>query len=118
MVQRSAEEVNKSSNGFIAFFMVFKYCLTFEKQLSIGFRIKGFPCFRPSQIVAFLLMLFYILSPIDLLPEMWIRPIVFAFIDDALIFAAGLIYTLYDILGFYVAKAGESNGKSKKKASS
>lgn len=113
LFKQAVEDVHHSSNGFVAFLTILKHCLTFEKKLSMEFRLKGFPCFRPSQIFIFLFMVFYITSPIDLLPEMWIASVL-AYIDDAIVFAASLIYTLYDVLGVYASKVGESRGKSKK----
>ena len=58
-------------------------------------RAAGKKAIRPSSIILGSFALFYLLSPIDIIPEAFVKPKVFGFIDD-------LIVVL--LVGFYIYK--------------
>lgn len=68
-----------------------------ETELTIAFKMKGVKVVKPSLVLIGMLSLFYILSPIDIVPEKIITPVVFGFIDDLLVLAACVVYIMSNV---------------------
>lgn len=70
-----------------------KKLLEYELRLVSEKRRKGIKCVRPSFMLLTLLCLFYVLSGVDLIPEVLIHPKVFGFIDDIIIVCVYIVIT-------------------------
>jgi uncharacterized membrane protein YkvA (DUF1232 family) len=76
-----------------------KELLKHETFLVVKYRAKGLTVVKPSSIALIALGILYLLSPIDLIPEAWITPKVFGFIDDIIVLSVISMYVYGDIGG-------------------
>lgn len=73
--------------------------LEFESRLVTEARARGELAFRPSSVLIGLVALFYILSPVDLIPEALTRPLAFGYIDDIIVAVFAGIFIYKDVRG-------------------
>jgi len=68
-----------------------------ETELTLQFKAKGSNVVKPSLVLIGLMTLFYLLSPIDIIPEQFVSPRVFGYIDDILVLTACVVYIFSNI---------------------
>lgn len=86
--------------------VILKQLLDTEKELVFKERAKGRFVIRPSSVILTIVAVFYLASPIDIIPEGLITPKICGLIDDLVV----LILTGYCV---YLDIGGELNGSSR-----
>lgn len=80
-------------------FKIFMQVLKYENKLVMEARSKGSKLIRPSTVLLLVLGLFYLTSGIDIIPEQFLQPKAFGFIDDIIVIAVIIILTGSDLGG-------------------
>lgn len=87
-------------------FKILVETLKYESKLVLEAKSKGARIVKPSTLFLYILGLLYIFSGIDLIPEKFIKPVAFGFVDDLLVIGLIIILTGSDIGGIieYVSR--------------
>lgn len=68
-----------------------------ETDMITNRRANGEKVFRPSAIAVLVVVFLYSLSPIDFIPELLVKPVIFGFIDDLIFIVAAIVYSAEDV---------------------
>lgn len=79
-----------------------KEVLKAESSIYMKHKAKGATVIKPSSLLLIIIGILYLLSPIDIIPELWIKPKVFGYIDDLVLLAVIAIYSYGDIGGVFL----------------
>lgn len=96
---------------------IFFALLAKEKELVFAERAKGRLVWRPSSIIAIVFCIFYLLSPIDIIPEGLLSGItkLYGYIDDIVMLILTGYVVYLDVGGEYSGYSRISNGSIQKK---